>query len=279
MKRVLIAILVLLAWSVSSAFGADCRIVSWEAISPPGPTQDFRIMFDLGSIRTITRTTPVFDGQRAPNSGWGLYSGVSYVGGADSRIATVDIHGWIPGEDIEFSTGAMYGQTVWYTDPYCSAYKYNGHYRLKLGEKFQPKRNPAQAAINLLLQKHGPPPLPPHQCAVLSVERTATNGAYGDYKIVLSLQKFDPAAPANAVPYVDRQSAPNSAWTGWYAVQRVGDTAILTVTNWPITWSIEFSYKLVAGGVDYWQDLDSWLYTGCQLNYALTNGHFLVPLN
>ena len=276
-SKVLTIIVILVAslvWSVM-AFATDCRIVSTKQMSGDGTNEDWKIVF---SFEDIQGGQLLVSGQRAPNDTWIEYP-VAIVNG----LGEVVIRNWPAGEPFEFSYYTVLNGVKRWTDPSCSAFKYNGHFRVTLGTKFVSKPlSPAIMGLLLDGKKELPPPSPPpvvHQCAVISVQKTATNGAYGDFRITLSLQKFDPAAPANAIPYVDRQSAPDSAWTGWQPVQRVGDTAILVVNNWPITWSLEFSYKLVANGQDYWQDLDDWLGTGCQANYALKNGHFLVPLN
>lgn len=256
MKRTLFFLAMVFLFGVNPAFATDCRIVSIERISGTGILDNYRITFDLSSIRTIERTAPIFHGQKAPNDEWVLYDGVSYIG--DSRIAVVDILNWPSGEYIEFSTGAMYGKIIWYTSPDCaeeepSEYAFSGHYRVKLGEK-KKNRVPTEA-ISLLFLKSNKPVV--HKCPVVSVKRILAEGDLGDYEITLSLQKFL-GAPLEAVPYMDHQKAPFGVWTGFYPISRKEDVAIAVIKKWPIGSPIEFSYKLVYGGENFWQDLASW---------------------
>jgi hypothetical protein len=275
MKMFFLLMVILLAGVVSAFAAEDCRIIQVDQIG----LSDYRITFDLSSIRTAERTPPIFHGQKAPHDAWIFYEGVSYIG--ESRIATVEIHNWISGEEIEFSTGAMYGDIVWYTtpDPTCCAYVYpvgappgEMHYRVRLGEKVQSVVVSPSIQMLLLNKKHSAPVV--HPCAVVSVVESGVNGDLANYAITLSLQKFADA-PADAVAYVDRQQAPNSAWTGFQAVTRQGDTAILTVTGWPRGSAMEFSYKLAVNGTDYWQDIAAWQTSSCTAVYG---DHFQVVL-
>lgn len=299
MQRMIILVVMLLVGSVSVAFATDsCPSYKEVPGSAAGAYADYDITFP---VWLAPGWAAVLKGNESPDGSW-TYHKIVNVDPVKST-ATARVFGWNSGEDIEFSTGKYdkgdlfpgvnLDNIVYWSDPtVCPELLYpkdappdDRRYRLKLGERFVPPEIPA---ISLLLLKGEekpapPPPPPPHQCAVLSVERTATHGEFGDYKIILSLQKFDPAAPDTAVPYVDRQTEPdyaNVAWTGWHAVQRVDDTAVVEVKDWPITWSMRLSIKLMAGGVDYWQDMEDWLFTGCQTNYfSYTDGHFIIPLN
>lgn len=287
-KRILMIVVLLLVVSASAMAEtfSDCPALSRERIGQ----SEWRIGLNPESIQGNGQLHA--EGKLGPSLDalWGeiAVSSGNFV-----------LSGWSENSFLDFTFYEEIGGERIYVDPQsqCPKFVYpkdappNKQYiRLPLvGEKFQPKTNNVQATINylLLLKKSESSPQPPlviHQCAVLSVKRTATYGEYGeygDYEIVLSLQKFH-GAPPYALPYVDRQTAPdyvNIAWTGFGVVKRQDDTAVVEVKNWPITWSIRLSIKLVANGIDYWQDMYEWLFTGCQNNYfSYGDNHFIIPL-
>ncbi|MDX9913219.1 MAG: hypothetical protein RBS77_01415 [Candidatus Moranbacteria bacterium] len=254
--------LVLMAVSIfigQEAFAQDCRILAVEKTSEQG---DWQIRMSLKDLPINSQF--FFKGQKYPNGPWIYY--LSTQDGNDVGITKLK---WPSGEFIEFSYGVRIGEKEFWTDPTCSGFEYDGHFRLQLGEKVK-TRVPIEA-ITLLLLSPDEPVI--HKCPVVGVKRILTEGDLGDYEITLSLQKFL-GAPLEAVPYIDRQEAPDSAWTGFYPISRKEDVAIEVIKKWPIGSPIEFSYKLVHGEENFWQDLASWD-TECLQVY---NDHFRVIL-
>jgi hypothetical protein len=264
MKKIRMFLLLVIATcvsAISASAAEDCRILSVENKA-----------IDSWQIKLNLADLPVgemfFKGQESPDGAW-----VSYPASIVAGVGVVNMQ-WPVGEFIEFSYGTKVDGVEHWADPDCSSYLFNGHFRVQLGKKRAPVALPSIAV--LLLNKKTPPPPPPivHTCAVISVVESGVSGDLADYAITLSLQQFT-NAPSAAVPFVSRQSAPNSAWTGFSAVARQGDTAILIVTSWPRSSAMEFAYKLVADSTDYWQDISSWQTDTCTVVW---DGHFRVML-
>ncbi len=263
MKRLWLVFLMLaiLAISAKAEANEDCRILSVENVA----TDTWQIKLSLADLPAGEF---FFNGQESVNGPW-----VHYPASIVNGVGVVTIK-WPAGDLIEFSYGTVVNGVEHWTDPTCSKFFFNGHFRRQLGEKRPPVVLPG--VLMLLNKKHTPPPPKPivHTCAVVSVRESNVNGDKADYSITLSLQKFTDA-PASAVPYVSRQQAPNSAWTGFQAVTRQGDTALLTVTGWPRGKAMEFAYKLVADGTNHWQNIPAWQTNSCT---AVYNDHFRVTL-
>lgn len=261
MKRIIgLVLLVIFVFIGQGVFAQDCRILAVEKIA--GQEEAWQIKMSLADLPTDSIF--FFKGQKYPNGPW-----VYYVSSKDDfNTGRVDLS-WPSGEFMEFSYGVKIGEKEFWTDPSCSGFEYNGHFRIQLGEKAKP-RVPLEAITLLLLT---PEEAVIHKCPVVSVKQISKDGDLGSYEITLSLQKFL-GVPTEATPYVDRQEAPNSAWTGFYPIVRKEDTAVLVVEKWPVDNPIEFSYKLVYDGESFWQDLASWDATCSQI----FNDHFKITL-
>lgn len=221
------------------------------------------------SLRNITGNppadaVPMISRELTPGASW---TEEYYPGQRIGNRAVFKIDSW-HGGPMQFSLKlAKDGHDFWpdiaaWNNEGCSEYIYgdNINFVVKLGEL--------------------PSYPPPHSCPVFDPEKLSTNGTLATYRIPLSLQALLPEnVPGDAMVMVDRQSAPNATWTGFYQIQQIMDKAYLVVTDWPVGTYIEFSYKRYKDGVSYWTDwnADQWS-NECKATYFL-DGHFRVLLN
>ncbi|MDD3497955.1 MAG: hypothetical protein PHH24_00410 [Candidatus Moranbacteria bacterium] len=255
----------------ANSFAADCRILGVKEVpgSISGASADYEMVLSLAGLEPGEL---FFQGQEYAGGPWKSWPIVDNKNGT----ATAKISGWESGQPMEFS----YGRGPYWTDPSCSSFEYEGHFRVVLGEKREVVNIVPGIVTPFLLREKKEIPPPGHACVILGREEISVDGLLGTYKVTVSLQNFHDAqnVPGDAAVMIDRETAPNDTWTGFYQIQQVMDLAFFTVEDWPRGFPMRFSLKRTKDGIDYWPDIAAWNVEGCSEYIRGDNEGFVVPL-